>query len=46
MESVVDDRIKRYGYMSLINNNSFYYFFSCFAFYFRKRGGEVVAVLK
>ena len=32
--------------MKSFNNSYFYFFFSCFAFYFRKRGGVVVAGLK
>ena len=31
--------------MNIFSCNYFYYFFSCFAFYFRKRGGVVAAVL-
>ena len=31
--------------MNLINNSCYYFFFGCFAFYFRKRGGSLAVAL-
>ena len=46
LDNVIYGDHKKVRIMNLISNNSFYYFFICFAFYFRKRGGSVAAVLK
>ena len=43
-KKIYGDRTGKLNLMKIFNNSCFYFFFSCFAFYFRKRGGAVVAV--